>query len=430
MSADELRRGSGGEPPSREGPLRVALVKDTGVRQFIAARDDQNRLYALRFDPKEAPELATGAEMVGSRVFHALGYYVPETHLVTIDRARLVPDQNASDVTSFGQLRDLLPQDIDRFLDGVARRPDGRYRVLALRIPTESHILIGPYQFFGTRSDDPNDIVPHEHRRDLRGLYVFSAWLNHTRVGPINTMDAIVQPQGEPLHVRHYLLDFMAALGSGLDGPKPSWEGRDPYYGQASTLQNIAGLGLYTRAWMRASYPDLPAVGRFDAATFEPDKWTPRYDLAPLANRLPDDTFWAARLVMAFSDADIRAIVETGEYSDPKAASWIADCLIERRNRIGRTYFSRVLPLSGFAVRDGALAFDDLAARYRFAAPRVYRADWSMFDNASAKPAKHLGASDDAARIPSEALNVPDGSYEVARVTAAEAAPGVAVNVY
>ena len=313
MSLEELRRGPAGDPPSPDGPLRVALLRDQGARRFIAARDQANRLYALRFDPPDAPELATGADIVASRFLHALGYHVPDTYVVVLDRARLIPDDNASDVTSMGQLRELLPLDIDRFLEGAARRPDGRYRAVALRVPTEANTLIGPYQFYGTRSDDPNDVVPHEHRRDLRGLQVFSAWLNYTRVGPINTADVVVQPEGEVPHVRHLLLDFMSALGSGWNGPKPSWEGHDALYAQSSTIRNIVGLGVYTPAWMRASYPDLPSVGRFEAETFEPDNWVALYDLAPFANRLPDDTFWAARQVMAFTDDDIRTIVQAAD---------------------------------------------------------------------------------------------------------------------
>ncbi len=113
---------------------------------------------------------------------------------------------------------------------------------------------------------------------------------------------------------------------------------------------------------MRAKYPDLPAVGAFDSLTFEPDKWASVYDVAPFANRLPDDAFWAARQVAAFTDEDIRAIVQVAQYSDPKAERWIADCLIDRRDRIGRTYFATVLPLDDIAVRGAELTFVDLAA--------------------------------------------------------------------
>ena len=47
----------------------------------------------------------------------------------------------------------------------------------------------------------------------------------------------------------------------------------------------------------------------------------------------------------AFSDDEIRAIVETGEYSDPRAADWITECLIKRRDKIADAWFGKVLPL-------------------------------------------------------------------------------------
>ena len=43
------------------------------------------------------------------------------------------------------------------------------------------------------------------------------------------------------------------------------------------------------------------------------------------------------------------AIVQTGQYSK-EAEDWITAALIERRNRIGRTFFAGVLPLDRFRV--------------------------------------------------------------------------------
>ena len=196
------------------------------------------------------------------------------------------------------------------------------------------------------------------------------------------------------------------------------WEGRDSLYGQNTALRNIAGLGLYTPAWMRAKYPGLPAVGAFDSKTFEPEKWTNLYDVAPFANRLPDDAFWAARQVAAFTDADIRALVRVAQYSDASAERWIGDCLIERRDRIVRAYFATVLPLDDIAVRGAELTFVDLAVQRQHAAPRRYRADWLAYDNQAGKPAAVLGSTSHGQPIPTEAATAPLGSYVLARITA------------
>ena len=128
--------------------------------------------------------------------------------------------------------------------------------------------------------------------------------------------------------IRHYLIDFTRSLGSGIyGGAKLSWEGNEPTLPDLGTIgRNIAGMGIATPAWMKAKYPDLREVGAFEANTFDPAEWTTNQPIAPFANRLPDDTFWAAKQVMAFTDEDIRAIVQTGQYSKA-AEDWITAAL-------------------------------------------------------------------------------------------------------
>jgi hypothetical protein len=79
---------------------------------------------------------------------------------------------------SDGQKHPLTRNDLDRVLQLAARRPDGSSRITASR--AFEGIPVGPFRYDGTRRDDPNDVVPHEHRRELRGLRVFAAWLNQS----------------------------------------------------------------------------------------------------------------------------------------------------------------------------------------------------------------------------------------------------------
>ena len=60
---------------------------------------------------------------------------------------------------------------------------------------------------------------------------------------------------------------------------------------------------------------------------------------------------------MAFTDQQIRAMVKAGDYTDPGTVETIAGVLIARRDKIGRYYFSKILPLDRFEVRDGELRF-------------------------------------------------------------------------
>jgi hypothetical protein len=381
MTREELARGAGDQrPPKRDGKWQALTVKSFGVRPGILIADSEYQLYLLRFDPPEYPEMSTGATMVSSKIFYALGYHVLENYIVYFERDQIVASEAGEDITSYGDRRDLTEEDIDNFLEQVAMDSERGHRAVATRVPGSWEGLLGPYQVFGTRSDDPNDIVPHEHRRDLRGLFVFCAWLNHAYMSAHHTVDALVV-EDDVTYIRHFLVDFFTTLGGAREGRKKAHEGNDQLYARGATLKNIAGMGVYSRRWMRAKYPKFPSVGRFEYATFEPEKWTTEYELAPFVNRLPDDTFWAAKQVMAFTDEDIRTLVSTGQYSDPEAEAWIARCLIERRNRIGAAYFAKVLPLDKFRVENDELKFDDLAVEYGYISPREYKVQWSHFDN-------------------------------------------------
>jgi hypothetical protein len=137
--------------------------------------------------------------------------------------------------------------------------------------------------------------------------------------------------------------------------------------------------------WQTASYDEIPALGRFEGDAFDPETWKPRAPSAAFVEMRDDDAFWAARRVMAFSDDLIRAAVKTGAYSDPRAEQRLAEVLIQRRDKIGRTYLTRLIPIVDPVLdQSGALSFANAALDHRLAdAPSSYRAEWSAFDNAT-----------------------------------------------
>jgi hypothetical protein len=225
--------------------------------------------------------------------------------------------------------------------------------------------------------------------------------------------------------IKHYLIDFGAMLGSDSDMPKDARSGYEYMMPTGrEALRGIFSLGLGRRPWETADYPNYPALGRFESKMFDPDQWKSNYPNPAFLSRRPDDEYWAAKQVMAFTDQDIRAIVATGEYTDPDVAETVSRILMARRNTIGRTYFEKVLPLDAFRVEAGELRFDDLAVRHGFAAPREYHFQWQRYDNAAALPERApVGAS---ARVP-DVLRT--ASYFMVRIYA-EGDPERSVSVY
>ena len=183
----------------------VSGGKSTGVQPGFRMTDPSGQLYQIEVDPPSNPELASGAEIIGTAFYHAIGYHTVEVYLAEIDRAALVISEKATIRDPLnGRRRRLKKSDLDEVFERAARRPDGRYRVLVSRFAPGKPL--GNFRYYGTRPDDPNDIVAHEHRRELRGARVFGAWLNHDDSRGINSLDMLEtadgQRVGQALHVR------------------------------------------------------------------------------------------------------------------------------------------------------------------------------------------------------------------------------------
>ena len=401
MPVGDLVRGAGNEnAPSMEGPWQVLSAKSEGVTPGFFISDAAGRRYFLKFDPIGNPEMASAADVIGAKFFHALGYFVPQNYIVRFRRGQLEIGSKAKLRDDKGIERPMTPLDVTQILYKASADDEDYYRAVA------SFLLegtpLGPFRYFGVRADDPNDVVPHEHRRDLRGLWVFCAWLNHEDSRSINTLDMLVD-EGSRRYIRHHLIDFGSILGSASEKSNSARSSHERLFSFKPALTEIFTLGLWVPKWTRVRYPDLPSVGRFESSIFHPEEWRGENRNPAFENRLPGDTFWAARQVIRFTDEDIAAVVRTGEYSDPRAERWVIDRLIERRNKIGEVYFTRVLPLDNFAVRGGELAFDDLGAQYGFAQPREFQVTWSRFDNRTGETIALPGAA--SRRLPDAAAD-------------------------
>jgi hypothetical protein len=375
-------------PVSLEGWI-VSGGKSTGVQPGFRMTDPSGQLYQIEVDPPDNPEMASGAEIIGTAFYYAMGYTTVEVYLAEVDRSSLQIAKTATIRDEYsGVRRPLTQRDLDHVFERAARLPSGRYRVLVSRFAPGRPL--GNFRYYGVRPDDPNDIVAHEHRRELRGARVFGAWLNHDDSRGVNSLDMLESRQGSggatTSYVRHYMFDFGSILGSGTVFAQRQRAGNEYIYEPAPGWRTLATLGFYVRPWMLIDYPDVPpSIGRFEADAFDPAQWRPEYPNPAFDNMRPDDAFWAARIVARFSDAVIRAIVEKAAYSDQRATDYMTATLIKRRDKVLRTWLNGVNPVVDLSLSGaGRLTWNNAAVSAKAAEPpESYTLQWFRFDNAA-----------------------------------------------
>ncbi len=342
MSPEAVARGpTTGSGPDTSGALAVIAAKTEGVTPGFTVRDARGDRYIVKLDSEGHLGLSSATGVIVNRLFHAAGYHVPEDYILVFDGDRLEVDPEAEGDAG----EPLSEEDLREILERGARLPDGRYRGLASKFVPG--VPKGPFLFEGTWEEDPNDHYHHEYRRELRGLFVVAAWLNHVDMRFANSLDVYV----EPGYIRHYVIDLASALGSsaGRRSHTPR-HGREYQLDLWPVLLRYVTLGTYAAGWEFEDWDPIdPSVGWMPVETYDPGNWKPGWPAKAFLLMTDRDGYWGAKLVASFTDEQVRAAVAEGGLSEA-VSDTLSEILRYRRDATVRYWFSEVTPIEDARV--------------------------------------------------------------------------------
>jgi hypothetical protein len=369
MTPAEVERGACSDkvldPNMPDGSWIIDKGKDDGANPGFRVDIPDVGKFMLKSDPPTEPDRATGATAIASRFYHAVGYHAPCDSVIYFRPSVLKLEPGLTVTNNQGVTTPFDQAALERLLSRASKR-GGLVRMVASEwLPGKP---IGPFKYDGLRDDDPNDIIPHEDRRELRGGRLLAAWLNHFDSREQNTLDVFVpvnpkQKKG-PGFVRHYMIDFGDCFGS-------TWadDGISRRLGHASVLdfgylgEDFLSLGAVERPWDRAERTG-GVFNYFSARDFDAEAWRGEYPNPAFIRMTEADGAWMARILARFDDALVQAAVKVGKY-DANSERYLVDTLISRRTAILRRYLGRLSPIADVKAGKDTICGVDLARKAR-----------------------------------------------------------------
>ena len=392
-TTDDLLPAPGDVP---DGGWIVDHGKDNGSSLGFRIKVPGKGMYMLKADEPSAPEHASAAAVIGEAIYHAIGFHTSCEQAVYVRRAqlKLLPGLARIDNKGFAHAFD------DKALDAVlatsARRGELTRLTASKWLPG---VTIGPIRYTGTRDDDPNDVIPHENRRELRGSSLLAAWLNHWDAREQNSMDVWLASdpanvRSSPGHVRHYIMDTSDAIGQSPTARELG--GRMGYsynFDLGQVVADFVSLGAIERPWDRAvCTPGREKFGYFSVQDFDPETWKTAYPNPAFLRMTERDAAWMARIIARFTRADLLAIAGSAQFTDAGDADYIADVLLERQRVILHRYLTRLSPLTDVRqLADGQICARDLARVHGLFSPSNFHYE-IVERGASGEPALQLSS--------------------------------------
>jgi len=373
MGVDELALG-GCQPsqildpdPAADGTWVIDRGKTGGNSPGFRVSVPGKGKYLFKLDDVRQPEQSSAATVIGAAVYHAVGYNTTCEQVVYFRPALLTLSPGLRyKFSTFGEERAFGRGELDAIVRSAPRRGDAIRMVASAWLPGRP---LGPFRYEGTRADDPNDVVPHEDRRELRANRVVAAWLGHVDVHEQNSLDlwladAPGPPDASPGHVVHTYLDWGDCLGG--DWPQEEITRRMGYayiVDWGDMAADFLRLGVASRPWEDGRAPGHELFGYYDVAHFVPDAWKNEYPNPAFTRMTERDAAWIARILARFTAPMVRALAELARYSDPSNTEYLARVLQGRLDRILDRYLTRVSPIADVHVDGNArLCALDLAA--------------------------------------------------------------------